>query len=274
MFSEKSRNVFEEMGVHWAEIANENFTAEQLNFIKNNVKKDALVLDLACGTGRHTNPLSKEGCAIIGFDLSPDLLRIAQNSGHSQFVNGDMRYLPFRSNIFTHVLSIDTSFGYLPSEREDLNSLREVSRILIKDGTFLLDVFNGEYLDYKYLRLVYRLRNFFKSLPFWILTRYTNRIGTRLFSPMLKWRQYPSFFLSTKRWINKSEKRFNESWIVRDKSDEELKVYRHSVRLLYLEPLNALLNKANLKVGKVFGGYEQEAFDFSSKRIVIVAHSI
>lgn len=272
MSNSKSTNVFDEMGIYWAEIAAENSTETQLTFIKNHVKMGRLILDLACGTGRHINPLSKEGYFVVGLDVSINLLRIAKHSGYSQLVCGDIRYLPFRSNIFSYVLSMDTSFGYLPSEQEDLKSIKEISRILEMYGIFLLDIFNGEYLILKILTPYYRIKNIFKSLLFWVLKHYARR-SSRLFLSLVKWRQYPSFFLFSRRSIDKSQKRLNELWVVRDKSDDKLRIYRHSVRLYDLAGLKAMLKQANMKVDRVFGDYRQEEFGSSSKRLIVIAYS-
>jgi ubiquinone/menaquinone biosynthesis C-methylase UbiE len=91
-------NVFDEMGKYWAEIADQNPTDMQIQFIKNILKANGLILDLACGTGRHAVPLSKEGHDMVGLDISPNLLRIAKNHSSSvKLVMADMRRLPFRS---------------------------------------------------------------------------------------------------------------------------------------------------------------------------------
>ncbi len=267
----KTGNVFEEMDIYWAEIAAENSTSEQLNLIKNIIKKGKLVLDLACGTGRHTNALSREGYLVIGIDVSAGLLRIAQKSGHSQLVRGDMRFLPFRSNAFSYVLSMDTSFGYLPSEREDVLSLSEVSRILKRDGSFVLDVFNSEYLIQKYHRLTHRISNYLKNLQFWFFAHSPNGFVSRLFSHSLTWKQYPSFFLLSKRSVNMNGGRLSDLWVVRDKFDGKIRVYWHTVRLYNPQHLQAVLKQANFEVGKVFGGYQQETFDLNSKRIIFIA---
>ncbi len=107
-------NVFDEMGVYWAEIASQNQTEKQLQFLKNQVKPDGYILDVACGTGRHSIPLSQLGYGMVGLDISATLLKIAKlHSKESQFVRGDMRFLPFKPQAFTAVISMDTSFGYL-----------------------------------------------------------------------------------------------------------------------------------------------------------------
>jgi ubiquinone/menaquinone biosynthesis C-methylase UbiE len=46
-------NVFDLMGKYWAEIADQNQTERQVAFLKKALNPEWLVLDLACGTGRH-----------------------------------------------------------------------------------------------------------------------------------------------------------------------------------------------------------------------------
>jgi len=45
--------VFDEMGKYWAEIADKGQIENQIQFIKKTFPKTWLILDLACGTGRH-----------------------------------------------------------------------------------------------------------------------------------------------------------------------------------------------------------------------------
>ena len=117
-------NVFDEMGVYWAEIADKNQTDRQIQFLKRHLKPDGYVLDVACGTGRHSIPLSKEGYWMVGLDVSANLLKVAkQRSNDVQLVRGNMRFLPFKPQAFAAAISMDTSFGYLPSEEDDLLSL-------------------------------------------------------------------------------------------------------------------------------------------------------
>ena len=55
-----------------------------------------------------------------------------------------MLHLPFAAASFDIVLSMFTSFGYFASAADDRRVLREVHRILLPGGTFVLDVFNAE----------------------------------------------------------------------------------------------------------------------------------
>ncbi len=138
-------NVFDEMGVYWAEIADKSQTEKQLQFLKTHLRSDGYVLDIACGTGRHSIPLSQEGYGMVGLDVSVNLLRIAkQRSSKVAVVLGDMQHLPFKDEAFAAAISIDTSFGYLLSEKDDRFSLAEVQRVLFHQGVFVVDVFNRE----------------------------------------------------------------------------------------------------------------------------------
>ncbi len=147
---ESSGNVFDEMDVYWAEIADKNQTERQINFLKGQLKPNGYVLDVACGTGRHLIALSEAGYYVIGLDVSARLLKIAKQRGATDLVRGDMRFLPFKKETFTAAISMDTSFGYLPTEQEDTKSLVEVRRALYVDGIFVLDVFNRENLHRKH----------------------------------------------------------------------------------------------------------------------------
>jgi SAM-dependent methyltransferase len=75
-------NVFDEMGSYWAEIADESQTQKQIRFVKTVLPPDRWVLDLACGTARHSIALTKDGYGMVGLDVSAKLLHIAKG-GHA-----------------------------------------------------------------------------------------------------------------------------------------------------------------------------------------------
>lgn len=102
------------------------------------------VLDLGCGAGRHLVELEDIGYSATGLDLSMRMLQAAaQAAGAGGLVRADMRHLPFGAGSFDVVTSYFTSFGYFDREREDLEVLREVRRVLVPGGTFLLDFMNA-----------------------------------------------------------------------------------------------------------------------------------
>src|ERR1700759_3496192 len=61
---------------------------------------DERVLDLACGSGRHSLELRRRGFSVGGADISPDLIEIARRDAAEQdlevdFVLSDLRELDF-----------------------------------------------------------------------------------------------------------------------------------------------------------------------------------
>jgi Methylase involved in ubiquinone/menaquinone biosynthesis len=236
-----SGNVFDEMGQFWAEIADENQTERQIQFLKSQLSSEGCVLDVACGTGRHTVALSTLGFDVVGLDISLNLLRITKNCGAATLVRGDMRFLPFKPEAFSAAISMDNSFGYLPSEKEDQQSIAEVKRVLKVGGLFLLDVFNREKLIAKY-----------RSVPA---------------SP--KFYEYPSFTLQQERTVSSDGDWLCDHWTARQQASGQVRVFDHKARLYTRDQLECMLSDAGFSILEVFGDYEQQPFSGASPRLVI-----
>src|SRR5262245_18003598 len=77
----------------------------------------ARVLDLACGTGRHSIELARRGFSVLGVDIATDLLEVADRDaaeadGDVSFLEADLRELPFEEE-FDVVLNLnDGAIGY------------------------------------------------------------------------------------------------------------------------------------------------------------------
>jgi len=71
---------------------NENFeqgTTGEYDFIESELKfnKSLKILDVVCGTGRHSIELTKRGYAITGIDLSESLLQKAREKAKANNLN-------------------------------------------------------------------------------------------------------------------------------------------------------------------------------------------
>jgi SAM-dependent methyltransferase len=102
------------------------------------------VLDLACGAGRHAAELERAGAQVVGFDLSPAMLRRARTLSAAPLVRGDMRALPFRSGSFAVVVNLFTSFGYFRDDAEHRLVVRQMAEVLAPGGRLVLDYLNAE----------------------------------------------------------------------------------------------------------------------------------
>ncbi len=107
------------------------------------LKRGSRVLDLACGTGRHSILLARRGASVLGVDKTPSYLKEARRRAgalrNCRFALGDMRRLPFE-NEFDAAMNLWTSFGYFAKESEDLQALRGVARALKPGGLFLIEL--------------------------------------------------------------------------------------------------------------------------------------
>ena len=237
------RNVFDAMGPFWAEIADQNQTQRQINFLKSTLPHDSTVLDLACGTGRHTIPLTQTDINAVGLDISTYLLKIAQQREAAKLVRGDLRVLPFKQSSFNAVISMDTSFGYLPSEKDDLPSLEEVRRVLALGGRFILDVFSRDYLTAKYA-----------DKP-----------------AMQKWHEYPSFYLQQTRTVTSKGSQLHDAWIIHIKKDNQECFFEHTVRLYERQTLENMLTTTGFTVQAVYGDYEKQPYSPTTPRLIILS---
>jgi SAM-dependent methyltransferase len=100
------------------------------------------VLDVGCGAGRHLRALSRLGARPIGLDLSPSLLRRAQQLTGLPVVRGDMRRLPVRPGSMDLTVNLFTSFGYFETDAEHAVALEAMAQTLRPGGWLALDFLN------------------------------------------------------------------------------------------------------------------------------------
>jgi SAM-dependent methyltransferase len=104
------------------------------------------VLELACGTGRLTIPISQSGVEIVGLDIAPSMLAHARAKAEAagvkiQFVEGDCRSFDLGRK-FALIFMAFNSMQHL-HDYESLAALfRNVRKHLAGDGRFIFDVFN------------------------------------------------------------------------------------------------------------------------------------
>jgi len=237
-------NIFDEMGVDWEVIVDRRDTEREVQFVEDAVSKGGFLLDLCCGTGRHSIILSENGVNVIGMDLSRNLLRIAKQRMKEAgivfpLVRGEMRQFPFRDNVFASAISMFTSFGYLPSEVEDIKSFGEINRTLTDGGVFLLDVANFEHIK----------RNFRAR----------------------DWAEFEPYYMLEERSLNLKNPRLISNWTLMRKRTCQSKSIRHEVRLYTLGRLRKMLERSRLVVRKLYGGYDKQRLGPKASRMIVIA---
>jgi SAM-dependent methyltransferase len=105
------------------------------------------VLDLACGIGRHSLELRRRGFEVVGVDISPELLAMAEQSASKEgleasFVQADLRELEL-SDEFDLVLSLnDGAVGYFETDEENRRTFEVIARALRAGGGHLMQLPN------------------------------------------------------------------------------------------------------------------------------------
>lgn len=112
------------------EKARRSYPREVFDYLKNNLPKQPLILDLGCGTGISTRQLSNLG-KVIGCDPDPVMLKVARKSKpkNVNYVLGSANRIPFKAGTFDAV-SAFASFHWFDNKK----SIAEIKRVLKTGG--------------------------------------------------------------------------------------------------------------------------------------------
>ena len=129
----------------------EQETRKDVDFICNvlDLHEGAKVLDLFCGTGRHSLDLARRGYLATGIELNPDYLELGKQSSKGianapKFIQGDVRYIDFGEG-YDAVIVMFQSFGYF-SDLEDKSVLSKIFDSLKPKGRFLIEILNRDWI--------------------------------------------------------------------------------------------------------------------------------
>lgn len=113
----------------WRRAVPPEVTVEEIDFVEERLglAPGSLVLDVPCGSGRHSLELARRGHRVTGVDLSAEAIAHARRAAAGldvELVHADMRDIP-RDNGFDAVVCLGNSFGYF-----ELDGLREFAAAL------------------------------------------------------------------------------------------------------------------------------------------------
>ena len=220
-------------------------------FNENDVPGDGLVLDLACGIGRHSTALAQKGYRVIGLDISEIFLErariLAEERGVDvEFRRGDMRsveeHLQDHAGRFDAVINMFTSLGYYDRET-DLDIIRQLHALTKPGGILVIDIANRDWI----------IKNFEEKD---VQYHEDGRVQT------------------IERHFDLEDSRIHNTWRFYVKQGEDLKHQEtfHVDHILYsLHELKHLIQKAGWKYKVCYGEFDLSPFEMYSRRMILVS---
>ncbi len=116
-----------------------DFLEKEINF-----NKELKIIDIGCGTGRHSIELSKRGYSITGIDLSESLLQKArekalQNGLQINFLRHDARNMPFENQFDVAIMMCEGGFPLMETDEMNYEILNNVSKSLKNKSKLIFD---------------------------------------------------------------------------------------------------------------------------------------
>lgn len=120
-----------------------DFIEKEINF-----NKTLKILDIGCGTGRHSIELTKRGYNITGVDLSESQIIRAREKAAAEnlkidFLIQDARKLPFREEYDLAIMLCEGGFPLMETDEMNYQILQSASASLRKNGKIIFTTLNG-----------------------------------------------------------------------------------------------------------------------------------
>ncbi len=126
------------------------FPFEDIIFKKYLTRKGT-ILDLCCGAGRASFPLSEMGFEVIGLDINEKLIKAARKKAtdypNASFILSDVEKVDFPENYFDYILILHNSLESIPGKNKRNNIFRKLNHCLKKDGV-LITTFHSSYYPF------------------------------------------------------------------------------------------------------------------------------
>lgn len=195
------------------------------------LKEKMTLLDVPCGTGRHSIEFARKGLKVTGIDISKDCIAIAKSKfshKNTKYFVGDMANLKKYKNKFDVTINLFTSFGYFSTDSKNKNVLKELYHTLKPGGKIVLSL-----IDRDFLLKVYKP-------AMWHSKGNTTIIHASKYDPITKYNEAQMVYLN--------------------KTTGEGKNHYHRIRLYSKPEFLSLMKSVGFKKIRVYGNYQGDKF--------------
>jgi ubiquinone/menaquinone biosynthesis C-methylase UbiE len=147
-------------------------TVGEVDFIEKEINYDKAVriLDIGCGTGRHSIELAKRGYRVTGIDLSESQLKRAKEKAALEkadvtFIRADAALLDLKDEFDLALIICEGAFPLMETDEMNFAILENASRALKRKGKLILTTLNGLY------PLYHSVKDFLNAHPGGVATK-------------------------------------------------------------------------------------------------------
>ncbi len=117
-------------------------------FLKKYLPKKGLILDAGGGPGRYTTELAKLGYDVVLFDLTPELLEVAERKIKKEKLQNSVKIIQgsidnlsmFKNNIFDAVICLGGALSHIVNKKQRMRAIDELIRVAKKNSIIFVSV--------------------------------------------------------------------------------------------------------------------------------------
>lgn len=144
------QELFENFAVQYEKESFVQGTLGEVDFIEQELGSDKTktILDVGCGTGRHSVELASRGYRVTAFDLSPSMIGKARKNAAARgvqidFSSRDARSFRYRKQFDCAIMMCEGSFPLMETDEMNFSILKSIHRALKPGGKLIFTTLNG-----------------------------------------------------------------------------------------------------------------------------------
>ncbi len=142
--------LFENYGLKYDRESFAQGTTGECDFIEREIgrRTETRILDIGCGTGRHSIELARRGYTVVGIDLSESLLKRAREKAAEaglrvDFRKHDARSLPFEHEFDLAIMICEGAFSLMETDEMNFRILQGAAAALRPKGKLIFTTLNA-----------------------------------------------------------------------------------------------------------------------------------